>query len=312
MGAATAAFRCLLFPSTMHSCGVQWKTTAAFVVSRQLCSFRNAGGMLLGSSLKVLQGGNKSYWHHHRSFNRRSNDCLFKNRSLSQKKTTLSGGQASTTCSTLPPVNEKRAKFYITTPIYYVNDKPHVGHFYTTLACDVLARFWRLDGKEVLFVTGTDEHGLKVQESALKRGMKPIEFCDELSSTFRSMIEDMGFSNDQFIRTTQKQHIRAAQYFWKVLESKGSLYLGTYAGWYSVDDEAFYNEADLVNGKAPTGSNVEWVEKEPSYFFKLSNFQQPLLDFYEKNPSFVAPQARMKEPRTLPFCSFSGSINCPG
>ncbi len=113
----------------------------------------------------MLQAGHKSDWQHqHRSFNRRSNYCLFKHRLLlSRKKISLSGGEPSTTCSTLPTVKEKKETFYVTTPIYYVNDKPHVGHFYTTLACDVLARFWRLDGKDVQFVTGTDEHGLKVQ-----------------------------------------------------------------------------------------------------------------------------------------------------
>ena len=164
-------------------------------------------------------------------------------------------------------------RFYITTPIYYVNDSPHIGHAYTSLACDVLARFKRLDGYEVKFLTGTDEHGQKVEKSAEKAGVHPQAFTDEVSQRFRDLAELMGFSNDDFIRTTQPRHITSVQALWTKLIEKGEIYLGKYAGWYSVRDEAFWGADELTDGPngtklAPTGAPVEWVE-EPSYFFRL-------------------------------------------
>ncbi|CAM9348630.1 unnamed protein product [Chrysoparadoxa australica] len=191
--------------------------------------------------------------------------------------------------------DEGAEPYYITTPIYYVNDKPHIGHAYTTLACDVIARFMRLDGRDVKFLTGTDEHGQKVQESAEKNGKAPQEFCDEMSANFSELLQTMDFSNDQFVRTTEAAHKQAAQALWEKLEANGAIYLGTYAGWYSVRDEAFYNDSELVDGKAPTGAEVEWVEKEPSYFFKLSEYEQPLLDWYQSHPEFIAPKTRFNE-----------------
>ncbi|KAG5188468.1 tRNA synthetases class I (M)-domain-containing protein, partial [Tribonema minus] len=185
--------------------------------------------------------------------------------------------------------------YYITTPIYYVNDKPHIGHAYTTLACDVIARFMRLDGRDVMFLTGTDEHGQKVQESAAKQGKSPQEFCDEVSQSFRRLIDAMHFTPDRFIRTTEAAHAAAVQALWRALEARGAIYLGTYAGWYSVRDEAFYSESELVDGKAPTGADVAWVEKEPSYFFRLSDYEAPLLELYEREPRFVAPASRRNE-----------------
>ncbi|CAN0299600.1 unnamed protein product [Pylaiella littoralis] len=185
--------------------------------------------------------------------------------------------------------------YYVTTPIYYVNDKPHIGHAYTTLACDVIARFMRLDGREVMFLTGTDEHGQKVEASALKADKSPQQFCDEVSEEFRCLLGTMNFSNDRFVRTTDASHKAAASALWTRLQERGQISLGVYAGWYSVRDEAFYGESELVDGKAPSGAEVEWVEKEPSYFFKLSEWQQPLLDFYEKNPGFIAPESRRNE-----------------
>ncbi|CAM9167964.1 unnamed protein product, partial [Phaeothamnion confervicola] len=163
--------------------------------------------------------------------------------------------------------------YYITTPIYYVNDKPHIGHAYTTLACEVIARFMRLDGRDVFFLTGTDEHGQKVEQSAARRGKSPLEFCDDVSQNFRDLLGVMNFSADRFIRTTEVQHAAAVQVLWERLVAAGQIYLGTYAGWYSVRDEAFYTESELVDGRAPTGAEVEWVEKEPSYFFRLSEWQ---------------------------------------
>jgi len=189
--------------------------------------------------------------------------------------------------------------FYVTTPIYYVNDVPHIGHAYTTLACDVLARFKRLDGYDVMFLTGTDEHGQKVEKAAAAAGVTPQTFTDRVSQNFRDLCEHMNYSNNQFIRTTEPRHAQACQDLWKKLEESGNIYLGSYSGWYAVRDEAFYGEDELTpgpNGKkiAPTGAEVEWVE-EPSYFFKLSAWAEPLLEFYESHPDFIAPQARRNE-----------------
>ncbi len=185
-------------------------------------------------------------------------------------------------------------KYYITTPIYYVNDKPHLGHAYTSVACDAIARFMRLDGMEVKFLTGTDEHGQKVEKSAAAADMPPQAFVDEVSEHFREMATLLNLSNDDFIRTTEPRHKAMAQEIWKKLEAAGDIYLGSYAGWYSVRDEAFYAESELRDGKAPTGADVEWVE-EPSYFFKLSKYQQPLLDLYQSNPDFILPESRRNE-----------------
>ncbi len=188
--------------------------------------------------------------------------------------------------------------YYVTTPIYYVNDSPHIGHAYTTLACDVLARFKRLDGYDVKFLTGTDEHGQKVEKSAKVAGIDPQTFTDRVSQNFRDLARVMGFTNDDFIRTTEERHTRACQALWAELEARGQIYLGKYAGWYSVRDEAFYAESELVEKDgaklAPTGAPVEWVEEE-SYFFKLSAWQEPLLQYYERNPDFIAPASRRNE-----------------
>jgi methionyl-tRNA synthetase len=183
---------------------------------------------------------------------------------------------------------------YITTPIYYVNDVPHVGHAYTTIAADVLARFSRFFGHSTYFLTGTDEHGQKVEQAALKKSMNPQEFVDSLSINFRELATLVNATHDDFIRTTEQRHIKAVHHLWNKLIEKGFIYLGEYAGWYSVRDEAFYQEAELINGKAPTGADVEWVV-EPSYFFKLSAFQQPLLDYYNSHLDFIAPDSRRNE-----------------
>jgi len=185
-------------------------------------------------------------------------------------------------------------RFYVTTPIYYVNDVPHIGHAYTTIACDAMARFARVDGKAVHFLTGTDEHGQKVQQVAEDRGVEPQAFTDELSERFRDLVDHMDITNDDFIRTTEERHKQAVQTLWRKLIQSKEIYLGGYAGWYAVRDEAFYTESELVDGKAPTGAPVEWVE-EPSYFFRLSAWQDRLLDFYEKNPDFIAPASRRNE-----------------
>jgi methionyl-tRNA synthetase len=191
------------------------------------------------------------------------------------------------------------SRYYLTTPIYYVNDSPHIGHAYTTLACDVLARFMRLDGRDVLFLTGTDEHGQKVEKSAAAAGMDPQAFTDKVSQNFRDLAARMNFSNDDFIRTTEPRHIRSCQSLWRRLMANGQIYLGKYAGWYAVRDEAFYGEEELTTGpdgrkRAPSGAEVEWVE-EPSYFFRLSEWQDRLLAYYAAHPDFIAPESRRNE-----------------
>jgi methionyl-tRNA synthetase len=193
----------------------------------------------------------------------------------------------------------QHAPYYITTPIYYVNDKPHIGHAYTTLACDVLARFKRLDGYDVKFLTGTDEHGQKVEKSAAAKGMDPQAFTDQVSQNFRDLAKAMGFSNDDFIRTTEDRHKAACQALWNRLIEKDMIYLDAYKGWYAVRDEAFYAEDELIDGPdgqklAPTGAPVEWVE-EPSYFFRLSAWGDTLMQFYQDNPDFIAPDSRRNE-----------------
>lgn len=189
--------------------------------------------------------------------------------------------------------------YYVTTPIYYVNDAPHIGHAYTTLACDVLARFKRLDGFDVRFLTGTDEHGQKVEKSAQAAGMEPQAFTDKVSQNFRELADFMNFSHDDFIRTTEDRHVTACQAIWQRLEAAGDIYLDNYGGWYAVRDEAFYGEDELTktaDGKriAPSGAEVEWVE-EPSYFFKLSEWGDRLLKFYDANPDFILPESRRNE-----------------
>jgi len=153
----------------------------------------------------------------------------------------------------------------------------------------------RLSGREVFFLSGTDEHGQKVEQSAAKKGMEPQDFVDEISKNFSDLLGIMNISNDEFIRTTSDEHKESVQHLWKVLLEKGYIYKGTYSGWYSIRDECFYNESELVDGKAPTGAEVEWVAKEESYFFKLSEFEQPLLDMYEQYPEMIAPKSRKNE-----------------
>lgn len=191
------------------------------------------------------------------------------------------------------------SRYYLTTPIYYVNDVPHLGHAYTTLACDVLARFMRLDGHEVYFLSGTDEHGQKVEKAAQAAGMTPKAFTDKVSENFRALTRAMNISNDDFIRTTEPRHHVASQAIWKAMAAKGDIYLGKYAGWYAVRDEAFYGEDELTtqpDGRktAPSGAEVEWVE-EPSYFFRLSAWGDRLLRFYDEHPDFIAPNTRRNE-----------------
>lgn len=220
-----------------------------------------------------------------------------------------------------------KPKFYITTPIYYVNGAPHLGHAYTSTAADVLARWHRLDGKDVFFLTGTDEHGQKVESAARAAGIEPQAFTDHVSADFQDMAKVMNISNDDFIRTTEPRHKLACQAIWKKLQENGFIYLGAYEGWYAVRDEAFYDESETAlkpDGSRyaiASGAAVEWVV-EPSYFFKLSAFQDRLLEFYEANPGFIAPNAKRNEilsfvrgglnDLSISRTSFSWGIPVPG
>ncbi len=189
--------------------------------------------------------------------------------------------------------------FYITTPIYYPSGKPHMGHAYSSIIADFFARFKSIDDYKVHFLTGTDEHGLKIQRSAEKAGKKPKEFCDQISQTFKDLSKTLNLSNTDFIRTTEDRHKKTVQHLWSLLEKNDEIYLSNYSGWYSVSDEAFYNEDEIeeINGKKiakSSKSNVEWIEEE-SYFFRLSKWQKPLLEFYENNPDFILPESRKNE-----------------
>ncbi len=192
-----------------------------------------------------------------------------------------------------------REKFYLTTAISYPNGKPHIGHAYELIATDALARFQRLDGKDVFFLTGTDEHGIKMLQTARKEGITPRELADRNTAEFQRMAEALNASNDDFIRTSEKRHYEASQAIWKAMAASGDIYKGGYAGWYSVRDEAYYGEEETEVRPdgiryGPQGTPVEWVEEE-SYFFRLSAYQDRLLAHYEKHPEFVGPPERRNE-----------------
>ena len=190
-------------------------------------------------------------------------------------------------------------RFYVTTPIYYVNGAPHIGHAYTSIAADVLARFHRLAGDDVFFLTGTDEHGQKVEQAAQAAGVAPKAFADSVSDNFRAMADAMAISYDDFIRTTDPRHIAGAQALWRKVADNGAIYLDAYEGWYALRDECFYGEDELIEGPdgkkvAPTGAPVEWL-KEPSYFFRLSDYQDRLLELYDRHPEFLGPHGARNE-----------------
>ncbi len=189
--------------------------------------------------------------------------------------------------------------FYITTPIYYPSGKPHMGHAYSSIVADIFARFKRLEDYNVLFLTGTDEHGQKIQKEAEKNKKDPKKFCDELSEKFKSLTKTLNLSNDDFIRTTETRHYKSVLEIWNRLLKSGDIYLDKYSGWYSVSDEAFYDKDEIedINGNKKSkdsGSIVEWVEEE-SYFFKLSAWNNKLLEHYKKNKDFILPPSRRNE-----------------
>ena len=189
--------------------------------------------------------------------------------------------------------------YYITTPIYYPSARPHMGHAYSSIIADFFARFKRMDGFNVHFLTGTDEHGLKIQRAAENKKIKPLDFCDQISQTFRDLSKTLNLSNTDFIRTTEDRHKKTVQHLWSVLEKNDDIYMSKYSGWYSVSDEAFYGKDEIIdkNGvkiSEASGSTVEWIEEE-SFFFKLSKWQDKLLDYYENNPDFISPKSRKNE-----------------
>ncbi len=189
--------------------------------------------------------------------------------------------------------------YYITTPIYYPSGNPHMGHAYSSIIADIFARFKRMEGLNVLFLTGTDEHGQKIEKEAKKNNKNPKLFCDELSGKFRSLTKILNLTNDDFIRTTEERHFNSVLEIWNRLIKSGDIYLDKYNGWYSVSDEAFYDEDEIEerDGKKVSklsGSKVEWVEEE-SYFFRLSAWQTKLLDYYKKNKDFILPISRRNE-----------------
>ncbi len=189
--------------------------------------------------------------------------------------------------------------YYITTAINYPNGRPHVGHAYEAIATDAIARFQRLRGREVFFQTGTDEHGLKMAQAARERGVGPAEFAEEMSGHFREMDESLNISFDRFIRTTEPAHHKASQAIWQAMADRGDLYLGRYEGWYSVRDEAYYDEKELIDADSgeklsPQGTLVEWTVEE-SWFFRLSAYQDRLLAFYHDQPEFIRPESRRNE-----------------
>jgi len=192
-----------------------------------------------------------------------------------------------------------QSNFYITTPIYYPSGEPHMGHAYSSILADVFARFKRIDNFKVYFLTGTDEHGLKIQKAAERAKSDPLVFCDKISNIFKDLTKKLNLSNDDFIRTTENRHYKSVTDIWTRLVNSGDIYLSKYKGWYSVSDEAFYNSDEIIekNGKKYStfsGSLVEWVEEE-SFFFKLSAWQERLLKFYDENDKFILPTTRRNE-----------------
>ncbi len=216
--------------------------------------------------------------------------------------------------------NDKR--FYLTTPIYYVNDVPHIGHAYTTLACDVLARYKRSRGYDVFFLTGTDEHGQKVEKAAHAKGETPLDLADRVVKRFQALWEKLDISNTDFIRTSQERHKLTVQHLFRTIEERGDIYLGEYEDWYCTPCETFWTETQLMDGNCPDCGRPTDKLKEESYFFRMSKYQQQLLDHIEANPDFIQPKSRRNEvlsfvreglrDLSISRTSFSWGIPVPG
>lgn len=195
--------------------------------------------------------------------------------------------------------------YYITTPIYYPSGRLHIGNSYTTVAADAIARYRRQAGYDVYYLTGTDEHGLKIEQKADKLGIQPQQYVDQMATQIKDLWQALDITNDDFIRTTEPRHTKAVQKIFQQLLDQGDIYLGQYTGWYSVSDEEYFTESQLsevyrdekgqvVGGLAPTGNEVQLVN-ESSYFFKMSKYAKWLLDYYQAHPDFIQPESRMKE-----------------
>ncbi len=213
-------------------------------------------------------------------------------------------------------------RFYITTPIFYVNDVPHIGHAYTTLACDVMARYKRARGFDVAFLTGTDEHGQKVEKAALANGETPLELADRVVKRFQSLWEKLNISNTDFIRTTQERHKKGVQHFFREVQAKGDIYLGEYEDWYCTPCETFWTEKQLMDNCCPDCGRPTEKIKESSYFFRMSKYQDQLVRHIEENPDFIQPRSRRNEilnfikdglrDLSISRTSFSWGIPVPG
>jgi methionyl-tRNA synthetase len=188
-----------------------------------------------------------------------------------------------------------KSTFYITTPIYYVNDVPHIGHAYTTIACDALARYHRMKGQKVFFLTGTDEHGEKVQKSAVRQGLAPRELADRVVTRFQELSPALNITNDDFIRTTEPRHYASVRELFRKSLRNGDIYLGEYEGWYCTPCESYWTDLQILEGKCPECRRPVEKRKEPSFFFRLSKYQRPLLEYYGKNPKFIRPESRRNE-----------------
>ena len=186
-------------------------------------------------------------------------------------------------------------RYYITTPIYYVNDVPHIGHAYTTIACDVMARYRRLRGDDVFFLTGSDEHGLKIEKAAEVNNERPIDLADRVVTGFVELWKRLNISTNDFIRTTEERHKITVQHFFDHLKARGDIYLGEYQDWYCIPCESFWTDTQLVEGKCPDCKRAVDKVKEESYFFRMSKYQDQLLEYIEKNPDFIQPSYRKNE-----------------
>jgi methionyl-tRNA synthetase len=196
-------------------------------------------------------------------------------------------------------LSSSHRRFYLTTPIFYPNGDPHIGHAYTAIVTDAIARFERLDGRDVFHLTGTDEHGLKMKQTAIQQGITPLELATKNSDRFRELMATLGTGHDDYIRTTEARHHEACQELWRRMEKSGDIYTAKYAGWYSVRQEAYFDESETTKGedgirREPLGSPVDWTEEE-TYFFRLSKYQDKLLAHYDKHPEFILPPERRNE-----------------
>ena len=189
----------------------------------------------------------------------------------------------------------EKKKYYISTPIYYPSDKLHIGHSYSTVSADAMARYKRLRGYDVMFLTGTDEHGQKIARLAEAKGVTPKEYVDVIVAGVKDLWKLLNISNDRFIRTTDEMHVKAVQKIFKKLYDQGDIYKSEYEGWYCTPCESFWNERQLVEGKCPDCGRPVEKSKEESYFFRLSKYQDRLIEYYENHPDFCAPQARLNE-----------------